>query len=165
MTGPTCGESLAGTSEIWTSGSAHNTSNALCGSWTSVLAASPPIAAEFGVATTGFNGEFNGGSITLGNASPNYGIVGAGTFPGSIGGSQFPFIQNALQFQFTMASGSVSESDINGVTFLIGTEGTTHFTGSCTNCTENEAPEPGSLALIGLAGLGLAWVARRRLAR
>ena len=47
-------------------------------------------AAEFGVATTGFNGEFNGGSITLGNASPDYGIVGSSTFPGSIGESQIP---------------------------------------------------------------------------
>jgi hypothetical protein len=158
MTGPTCGESLPGGSFIWTSGTSSNNFDPLCGSWTSVLAASPPVPAEFGVATTGFNGEFNGGSITLGNASPNYGIVGIGTFPGTIGGSQFPFIQNQLVFQFTVTSGTFTEADITGVNFLSGTAGTAHFTGQC--CTL-QAPEPGSLALLGLASLLLPLGLRR----
>ncbi|HSS69220.1 MAG TPA: XDD4 family exosortase-dependent surface protein [Casimicrobiaceae bacterium] len=165
MTGPVCGQSLAGGSAIWTSTTASNTTDPLCGSWTNALAASPPISAEFGVATTGFNGEFNGGSITLGNASPDYGIVSPSTFPAaSFGGSQFPFIQNGLQFVFDVTSGSFSETDITGVTFLVGTRGGTSHTipGECIDCVINQTPEPGSLALLGLGGLLLAFSIRRR---
>src|SRR5690349_3245290 len=32
---------------------------------------------------------------------------------------RFPFIRNELQFVFDVASGSFSETDINGVTFLV----------------------------------------------
>jgi MYXO-CTERM domain-containing protein len=163
MTGPTCGQSLGAGSKIWTGGHSSNTTDALCGSWTSVLAAVPPIPAEFGVATTGFNGEFNGGSITRGNASPNYGIVGDLTFPGSIGGSQSPFIQNQMQFAFNVTSGHFLESDIKGVTFLFGTDGTASVPG--TKCVRNctfELPEPPPFALLGLGALALAFTLRKR---
>jgi len=160
MTGPVCGQSLPAGSSIWTSGSSSNTTDPLCGSWTSVLAASPPIPAEFGVATTGFAGQFNGGSITLGNASPNYGIVGGSTFPGTIGGSQFPFIQDSLLFQFAVTSGTFTEADITGVVLLFGTDGTADVPATCTNC--QTVPEPGSLALVVLACGALALGLRRR---
>jgi hypothetical protein len=118
------------------------------------------------VATTGYGGQFNGGSITLGNASPNYGIVAANTFPAaSFGGSQFPFIQNSLQFQFTVDSGSFSENDINGVAFLFGTRGTSVITGECKEgCTplHEDLPEPGSLALLSLGAMALAAGRRKR---
>jgi hypothetical protein len=162
MTDPTCGETLGPSSAIWTSGTASNTTDPLCGSWTNDLAASPPIAAEFGVATTGFNGEFNGGSITLGNASPDYGIVGALTFPGSIGGSKFPFIQNALQFTFTVTSGSFSESDISGVDLLFGTAGTAEISTHCEQGCTQQIPEPSPLALLAAGGVLLALGRRRR---
>jgi hypothetical protein len=82
--------------------------------------------ASYGVATTGFNGRFHGGSISLGNSSPNYGIVAANTFNGTnvvFGGSQFPFIQDSLTFTFTGVSG-INESQFADVKLLFGTNGT-----------------------------------------
>ena len=161
-TGPTCGQSLGAGSAIWTGGGSSNTTDSLCGSWTNVLPAVKPIPAEFGVATTGFGGEFNGGSITRGNASPNYGIVGDLTFPGNIGGSRFPFIQNQVQFAFNVTSGNFLESDIKGVTFLFGTNGTADVAGKCVrNCTF-DLPEPPPFALLGLGALALAFTRRKR---
>lgn len=166
MVGPTCGQTLGPGSEIWTGKTAgsNNTTDPLCGSWTSQLAASPTFPAEFGVATTGFGGEFNGGSITLGNGGPDYGIVGANTFPtNAFGGAQFPFIQNSLVFHFVVTSGSFTESDITGVSFLFGTRGTSVITGEClAGCIPIIVPEPGSLALLGIGGIALGWVTRRR---
>ncbi len=138
---------LTAGSNFWTSKFATNNASALNGSWTNVLGASP--LGEYGVATTGFNGRFQGGSIGLGNAAPNYGIVAAGTFDGtnvSFGGSQFPFVQNSLTFTFTGVSG-FTEAQISNVKLLFGTDGT------------GIIPAPGSLALISLGGL---VAARRR---
>jgi MYXO-CTERM domain-containing protein len=168
MSGAGCGPTLPSGSHIFTGKTTQNDATALCGaggsSWTSAFTPGGPVTAEFGVATTGFNGEFNGGSIGIGNASPNYGIVAPGTFPtATFGGSQFPFIQNALQFVFTTGGTSFGEGDITGVNFLVGTSGADHFLGDCTtSCVEKETPEPDSLALAGLAGLLLAFAGRRR---
>lgn len=103
-------------------------------------------------ATTGFNGRFHGGSIAIGHAAPNYGIVASGTFDGTnvpFGGSQFPFVQNSLTFTFTGAAGW-RESQISNVKLLFRTDGTGII---------QAIPSPGSLALIGLGGLA---AARRR---
>jgi len=142
------GTALDGASKIWTSELASNTSDPLAGSWTDQLGISP--LADYGVATTGFAGGFDAGSITLGNGGPNYGIVAADTFDGTdvpFGGSQFPFIQDSMEFTFSGASG-ISESQIANVTLIFGTDGTGII----------QTPEPCSmLILIGLSA-GLACV-------
>ena len=131
-------------SNYWTSKTASSNSASLNGSWTNVLGASP--LGEYGVSTSGFNGRFNGGAITLGNASPNYGIVAAGTFDGSnvsFSGSQFPFVQKSMTFTFTGVAG-FTESQISNVKLLFGTDGTGVI---------QTVPSPGSLALVGLGGI------------
>lgn len=143
---------LTAGSALWTSKLSSTTSPTLAGSWTDVLGGSP--LAAYGVATTGFNNRFNGGSITLGNASPDYGIVAANTFNGTnvaFGGSQFPFAQDSLTFTFSGASG-VSESQIANVDLLFGTDGTGIV-------TTVPVPEPSSAAMWGVAGF---LAARRR---
>ncbi|MBL8887621.1 MAG: PEP-CTERM sorting domain-containing protein [Phycisphaerales bacterium] len=143
---------MTGGSNLWTSKTASSGSAALSGSWTTVLGSSP--LGEYGISTSGFNGAFNGGSISKGNSAPNYGIVAAGTFTGSssvsFGGSQYPFVQNSLTFTFTGVSG-VAESQIGGVKLLFGTDGTGVI---------QAVPAPGSLALVGLGAF--AAVRKRR---
>ncbi|MBX3354971.1 MAG: PEP-CTERM sorting domain-containing protein [Phycisphaeraceae bacterium] len=148
------GIALAPGSEIWTSKTASNTTGALAGSWTSVLGSQP--LAGYGAATTGFAGAFHGGSITLGNSSPNYGIVANNTFDGTsvpFGGAQFPFIQNSLVLTFSGASG-LNEMQIGNVRLLFGTDGTGMI-------DTQTIPAPGALALLALAA-GLTVTRRRR---
>lgn len=131
---------------LWTSKTASTSSANINGSWTDVLGASP--LGEFGAASTGFAGRFNGGSISLGNASPNYGVVAAGTFNGtngvSFGGSQFPFIQTSLTLTFSGATG-MSLASLSNVKILFGTDGT--------GIVETTVPAPGSVALLAMAGV------------
>lgn len=136
---------LGSGAQLWSSKTAFVTSANINGSWTNVLGSSP--LANFGAASTGFAGAFNGGSIGLGNSSPNYGVVAPGTFTGSnsvaFGGAQFPFVQGALVLTFTGVAG-LSEAQISNVRLLFGTDGS----GSITLI-----PSQGSIALLGLAGL------------
>jgi len=90
---------------------------ALGGSWTNVLTSTAQ--GHYGVATTGFAGLFNAGSITLGNGGPNYSIVSGTTDPGF---AQGPFIQDSLQFQFTTNS-VFTVDDITSIKLLFGTAG------------------------------------------
>jgi hypothetical protein len=114
-----------------------------------LLVGSSPLG-RYGVATTGFNGAFQGGSISLGNASPGYGIVAAGTFDGtngvSFGGSQFPFVQDSLTFTFSGAAG-LSDANIANVKFLFGTDGT----GIVNASPGSPNPAPGGLVLLASA--------------
>jgi hypothetical protein len=136
---------LGSGAQLWTSKTAFVNSSNINGSWTNVLGSSP--LANFGAASTGFAGAFNGGSIGLGNASPNYGIVAPGTFTGSnsvaFGGSQFPFVQGSLVLTFSGVA-NANESQIRNVRLLFGTDGTGEIT---------LIPSSGSVALVGLAGL------------
>lgn len=142
---------LTGGSTYWTSKTTNVAAPSLAGSWTAAIVSNAQH--QYGVATTGFNGWFNGGSISLGNAAPNYGIVAAGTFDGSnvsFGGSQYPFVQNSMTFTFTGVAG-FTEAQITNVKLLFGTDGTGVI---------EAVPTPGSLALIGLGGI--ACIRRRR---
>src|SRR5581483_5196009 len=145
----------------WTSAGASNTSGALSGSWTDVLGSSP--LGEYGVATSGLNGRFNGGSITLGNSSANYGIVAANTFDGSgvaFSGSQFPFVQSSLTFTFSGLAG-VSESQVTNVHLLFGTDGT----GVVSTHVNAAVSEPSAVLLAMSAAAGLAGFAAWRRGR
>ncbi|MHB8973860.1 MAG: XDD4 family exosortase-dependent surface protein [Pirellulaceae bacterium] len=147
-------------SAIWTSEASSNISNPLAGSWTNKLGSSP--LAAYGVATTGFNGRFKGGSITLGNSSPDYGIVAAGTFDGTkvaLGGSQFPFIQDSLTFTFADVTG-ISESQIENVKLLFGTDGTGVVTGN--RVPNKHMPEPASFVIWLLLACAIAMGRRGR---
>ncbi len=136
---------LGAGAQLWSSKTAFVTSANINTSWTNVLGSSP--LANFGAASTGFAGAFNGGSIGLGNASPNYGIVADGTFTGSnsvaFGGSQFPFVQGALVLTFSGVAG-LNESQIANVKLMFGTDGTGVIT---------LIPSSGSMALLGLGAL------------
>lgn len=153
--------SLTAGSTVFSSKTASNPAAPISGSWTSALTSS---AYDFGMATTGV-GLFNGGSITRGNASPDYGIAAAGAFPTTtFGGSKFPFIQNSLTFTFSGASG-LDLNDIASVKLIFGTAApgliNTELEDDDTG-TSGTVPEPASwLVFAGLLG-GLGWFGRSR---
>lgn len=143
---------------------AINNSQVLGGSYSSQLTNSS--LGDFGVATTGGNGIFAAGPITLGNGGPDYGLVAAGTF--TDGGSaqdrpnSLPFVQTSVTFTFNITgTRTLHESNIVGASFLVGTAGS-HFAGTLQPSNDTTpAPEPTTMAIWG-AGLGLAGFARFR---
>lgn len=141
---------------LWSSESSYRTNASVWGSWTDKLASSPRIPATYGLATTGFNSEFNSGGITLGGGGPNYGIVAEDTLPGDFNAGNFPFVQDSMKFKMKVTTGILNEDDISNVRFLFGTDGT----GVVAASTGGKVPEPASFALLGIA-LAAARLARK----
>lgn len=160
---------LTSGSNIYTS-SGINNATVLSGSWTDDLATG--AVPDFGVATTGFKKLFVGGSISRGNASPDYGIIsgtgtnGTGAMRSSFDGSKRPLILNSLTFTFNGASG-LTESQITDVKFLFGTDGgaligSTLVPDIGTHNTPLSAPEPSSLIVFGLVFVAVGGFGRLR---
>jgi hypothetical protein len=163
--------SLTPGSTIWTSSSGSNNATPIAGSWDAALQVTSysGSAVNAGVATTGKN-LFQGNGMSLGNASPDYGLVANGSFPaGSFGGSKFPFIQDSLTFNFNLSSSSISESQINDVFFLFGTNdspggvfpGTPGSPGGPPPPGPS-VPEPASLAVWGIVSAATAGAVAMR---
>ena len=148
--------SLTSGSHIDTGVSTVNDAMPLAGSWTSHLSAGAGF--EYGVATTGFNGLFQGGTITRGNSSPNYGLIADGTSLAH-GFPRFPYIDNSLTFSFSGATGLMDSSFVD-VNLLFGTNGT-----GVIDPPPPAVPEPGSITLAVMAIACVAAFARRRIGR
>ncbi len=130
--------------------------------------------ASSGYLTTGLShdiGNFNNGAAGTNLAGPNsldgvqFGIISANAgnlSTGNGGLSGNALIQDKVVLTLTGVSG-LTESEIGSVSFLYGTSPDATLTGSlCTTCTPGSVPEPGTVALFGVALLLWGWVAKGR---
>lgn len=129
----------------------------LANTWSSTLTSSS--LGNTGVGTSGWGNEFSMSGISGGApGSTNYGLANS-NYPlgtGSDFTNHFPYILNALNFDFTVTGpATLSPSQISGVEFLFGTSQTCPITGSIQN------PEPGTMTLSAIGVLGLACWRRR----
>ena len=140
----------------------------VAGEW-GYQATSFPGGADRGIASSGYLttglagniGNFNGGAAGTDLDGPaslngiNFGIVSAAAGFNPNGGLARPLIQDTVVFILSGVSG-LSNSDISDVSFQYGTS----ITELNVPGTPRRVPEPGTLALLGLAAVVLAY--RRR---
>jgi hypothetical protein len=144
---------------------------ALGGSYSSQL--NDTSLGDFGVSTTGANSIFSADPITLGNGGADYGLVAPNTYPAGSHGDIFltgntgpsketlPLVQTSVTFVFTF-TGTLSEDQIVGANFLVGTNG--DYFGGFREPPESEhtVPEPASMAIWGLGVIGAGTLMHRR---
>jgi hypothetical protein len=110
-----------------------------------------------GTATTGWD-LFSAKTIGGDKGGPGYGIVSAGTFPGTIDGTEDkPLVQDSLTFTFSIDP--EASLTIEKVGFLFGTSAGAIVDASKVHA---HAPEPASLIVWGAILGGCYVVARRR---
>ena len=103
------------------------------------------------------SGLFAGGGSFKPGGIVNDSITGADGLPNH---QHNDFLLGPVEFDFSF----ITAPQVSDVTFYWGTqpETTSSTGGGCSNpCALQQAPEPGSLALLGLALSGLAWTRRR----
>lgn len=146
------------------------------GEWAYASGFAGPGGATSGISSSGFGlfgaSNFGGPDLDPPNAvnGMNYGITSAGdntaTGNAQLTGGE-PFIKNSVNFMLSY-TGNFALTDISRVSFQYGTSLTEpNIPGGCIRgtpgcgTTDTEIPEPGTLALVGLALLGAAWGRRR----
>jgi hypothetical protein len=118
----------------------------------------------YGLSSVGNSGAISAANITLGNGGPDYGVVGAGTFPAG-GPQQTPDEQNSITL-IVHGVGALDAATITAAAFGYGSAPDALIPGTNDNggnTGQDVAPEPGSIMLIatGLFAAGMTRVVRR----
>jgi hypothetical protein len=129
-------------------------SGSFANTWTNLITpgGNPNVTGAYGIATTGFNGAFNGNGV----GGPQNGIVGLNNTTSTVAGGLLPLAMNGLEFTETFSTGTdLTAATLSGVQLLFGTAGTGVL-------DANPVPEPSTLAIAGLCGLAFIGYGLRR---
>ncbi len=142
---------LTGNGTTSTTLPAGDTDADFASSWTNKIGSSPLSGVAYGISTTGFHGAFVGNGI----GAEDHGIVGPGTLTTNDGlHAHLPLAVNGLEFKLPFTT-NISGSKLSNVEFLFGSGGDGIL-------VSHPVPEPSTLAIAGLGGLGFLGVCLRR---